>query len=298
MFKRYFSVVSLVVAATFLFAGPANAAPAQKTFLWKVVSPHRVLYLAGVTQMLRPGNYPLPKEVMQAFKRSGELVVEGNADPGPQQKKKALSLLVKEGMLPPGKKLIGVLSAEQQKQVKDAFSKLGFPFSRADSMRPWLAALVMMQLTKKKLGIDPADQEILLLIKQAKQRKLPVTPLESGSYQIKMFSGMAQTQQIAWLITVARELPDVSSSRARIITAWRNGDTKMVANWLENRFRGHPKLYQALVTGRNQRWLKVLDSRLMKDGKPVFVAVGAGHLAGPGNLLATLRKAGYQVTQL
>jgi hypothetical protein len=53
-----------------------------------------------------------------------------------------------------------------------------------------------------------------------------------------------------------------------------------------------------LVTGRNQRWLKVLESSLSKSGKPVFVIVGAGHLAGPGNLVSALREEGYKVTQL
>ncbi len=301
MSRRYCSVVVFFAAAVFVLAGSADAASAQKTFLWKVSSSHRVLYVTGVTQMLMPANYPLPKEVMRTFKKSGELLVEGNTDPGPREKKKVLSLVVKNGMLPSGKQLTDSLNSDQQKLVKGAFSNVGFPFARADSMRPWLAAIVMMQLGNKKMGIDPADQETRFFIKRAKLRKLPVTSLESDSYQIKMFSGIAQAQQVAWLTMVAGELSDMPSLRAmrsRMIAAWRDGDTKTVAKLLESRFRGHPKLYRALVTGRNRRWIKALVSRLSKNGTPVFVAVGVGHLAGPGNLVSALRKAGYKVTQL
>ncbi|MGH8127141.1 MAG: TraB/GumN family protein [Gammaproteobacteria bacterium] len=298
MVKRHFLVVSLAVLAAFSFSSSVQAASAPKTLLWKVSSAHRVLYITGVTQVLSPKDYPLPKQVTQGFSRSSELIVEGNADAGAGEKEKVQALVFKEGLLPSGGKLTDLLNAEQQKLVKEAFAKSGVPFSSVNSMRPWLAAIMMMHATFVKLGVNPADQETLYFMKKAKHQGLPVTPLQSQSSMIKMAAGMAQTQQIAWLTMEARQFPKQSAQRPKVVAAWRNGDTKTLAKLLKKSFRGHPKLYQILVTDRNQRWLKVLKSRLNSSGKSVFVAVGAGHLAGQGNLINALRQAGYKVTQL
>ena len=165
-------------------------------------------------------------------------------------------------------------------------------------MRPWLAAIVMMQATFVKLGVDHAEQETPYFVKKAKHRGLPVTPLESGTFQIKMFSAMPQAQQIEWLVMEARQLPKQAALRPKVIAAWRTGDTHAMAAIMHKSFRGRPELYRVLVTDRNDRWMKVLRSRLDSKGKPVFVVVGAGHLVGPGSLVDALRQAGYKVAQL
>ncbi|MGH8225501.1 MAG: TraB/GumN family protein [Gammaproteobacteria bacterium] len=298
MLKRYILIVSLAVLAAFSFTVSAQAASNQKSLLWKVSSANRVLYITGDTQVLSSKDYPLPQQIMQGFSRSGELIVEGNTDPGADEMKKVQALVVKDGLLPSSQKLSGLLNAEQQKLVKGAFAEVGFPFSKADSMRPWLAAIVMMQATFVKLGVNPADQETEYFIKQAKHRELPITPLEAGTEQIKMFSGIPPAPQIAWLTSEARQLPEQSALRPKVVAAWRKGDTKELAKMLQKAFRGHPELYRILVTDRNQHWLKVLKSRLDSSGEPVFVVVGAGHLVGPGNLVNALRQAGYKVAQL
>jgi uncharacterized protein YbaP (TraB family) len=50
-------------------------------------------------------------------------------------------------------------------------------------------------------------------------------------------------------------------------------------------------LYQVLLTDRNRNWAKQIDG-LLKHSGTVFVAVGAGHLAGPDSVQAQLRKLG------
>ena len=58
-----------------------------------------------------------------------------------------------------------------------------------------------------------------------------------------------------------------------------------------------PVLYKRLLTDRNTRWAKWIDGRLKQPGT-VFVAVGAGHLAGRDSVQAQLRKRGIKARRL
>ncbi|WP_103933447.1 TraB/GumN family protein [Bryocella elongata] len=48
---------------------------------------------------------------------------------------------------------------------------------------------------------------------------------------------------------------------------------------------------------RNRSWMPRL-AELIHGNQTDFVAVGAGHLVGPGGVVALLRKAGYQADRL
>ena len=48
-----------------------------------------------------------------------------------------------------------------------------------------------------------------------------------------------------------------------------------------------------MLDNRNQKWIGTL-SEMMKD-KTLFIAVGAGHLAGEEGVINLLRKEGYKV---
>lgn len=291
------SLIAVAAVAMYMaFCGAAQAAQASKTMLWKVTSPHRTVYITGVTQMLSPKNYPLPKAIVKAFTDSSALILEGN--PSKEGAKKAWELISKTGMLPPGKTLGSLLGKDDKDLVANAFSQLGFPFSHAERLRPWLASLVMMQTSLKHLGVDPEIQETLHFYDKAKARGIPVEFLENNTYQIEMFSGMPQKEAIAWLTMLARRVPKLAAIRAETLQAWQDGDTQALAGMLKKTFAGNRDLYAFLVTDRNKAWEKTLTHTLDKSGKPVFVAVGAGHLVGRGNLILGLEKAGFKVTQM
>ncbi|MDN5924495.1 MAG: TraB/GumN family protein, partial [Xanthomonadales bacterium] len=147
-------------------------------------------------------------------------------------------------------------------------------------------------------GIDPQKQLGTTFYAQAKQRKLHVTPLETFAEQVKMFASFSDTLMAKWLILRAQQMLAEPSHIAADKRAWRSGDVDYLSKSQAREFNGHPKLYQLLVTARNQRWMHVLQDRLDTNGKPVFVIVGLGHLIGKDNLLDLLRARGYTVTQL
>ncbi len=81
-----------------------------------------------------------------------------------------------------------------------------------------------------------------------------------------------------------------------MIEAWRIGDAEKLAKLL-NAEESDPRMVEVLLTGRNRTWAEWLDVRLDQPGT-VFVAVGAGHLAGAGSVQEQLAARGIAATRL
>jgi uncharacterized protein YbaP (TraB family) len=80
------------------------------------------------------------------------------------------------------------------------------------------------------------------------------------------------------------------------VREWSAGSPEKLAALL-NADEDDPRMVKALLTDRNKTWANWLQQRLAQPGK-VFVAVGAGHLAGKDSVQAMLGKAGVTVTRV
>jgi uncharacterized protein YbaP (TraB family) len=58
-----------------------------------------------------------------------------------------------------------------------------------------------------------------------------------------------------------------------------------------------PEVANALLYQRNRNWAEWVSHRMEQPGT-VFLAVGAGHLAGKDSLLEDLEAKGYKVTRV
>jgi uncharacterized protein YbaP (TraB family) len=81
-----------------------------------------------------------------------------------------------------------------------------------------------------------------------------------------------------------------------MVADWMKGDPDALAV-LINQDMSDPVLYKRLLTDRNARWASWIDNRLKRPGI-VFVAVGAGHLAGKGSVQEQLRKYGLKARRI
>ena len=66
---------------------------------------------------------------------------------------------------------------------------------------------------------------------------------------------------------------------------------------LMNAQEDDPALVEALLTGRNRKWAEWIGNRLEEPGT-VFLAVGAGHLAGEGSVQDQLSANGIAAERL
>ena len=84
----------------------------------------------------------------------------------------------------------------------------------------------------------------------------------------------------------ARPLRRLPAGGARV--QWLAGNADGLAK-LINAQETDPLIYKRLITDRNANWAKWIDKRLEQPGT-VFIAVGAGHLAGKGSVQDQLKK--------
>jgi uncharacterized protein YbaP (TraB family) len=58
-----------------------------------------------------------------------------------------------------------------------------------------------------------------------------------------------------------------------------------------------PEFYKMLLTDRNATWAEWINKRMDQPGT-VFLAVGAGHLAGNGSVQDMLAKKGFKAERV
>ena len=73
--------------------------------------------------------------------------------------------------------------------------------------------------------------------------------------------------------------------------AWKRGDQSVFVSMLSELKAASPETYRMMFTERNDRWADWIRARMQTPGT-VFVAVGAGHLAGQDSLLVRLAERG------
>ena len=82
-----------------------------------------------------------------------------------------------------------------------------------------------------------------------------------------------------------------------MVSSWSRGDVKAIAISFNRDLSSSPELMNSLIKQRNANWSRWIEDRMTKPGS-VFVAVGAGHLAGPSSLISLLQRDGYKVRRI
>ena len=164
-------------------------------------------------------------------------------------------------------------------------------------MRPWLAALTLTMAPLMQAGLDPNQGVDKLLKAHMQQAGKPVDGLETAEQQIMMLAGLPEAMQLDFLRESFKDVAEGPAKLHELIDAWRNGDTAAIARIEDEDLRkDSPQLYRQLIVERNQAWARTIAERMRQPGVS-FVAVGAGHLAGPDSLQEQLRKLGVSVTR-
>ena len=86
-------------------------------------------------------------------------------------------------------------------------------------------------------------------------------------------------------------MESLSKAMAEMQSAWIRGDQRVFVRMLDQLQDASPDTYRMMFTERNERWADWIRARMQTPGT-VFVAVGAGHLAGKDSLLVRLAERG------
>jgi len=261
-------------------AGPPAPAPA----LWKVADEDTTIYLFGTVHAL-PGEVSwYEPHIAQALETSAELVTEVD-----MEDTAAMPNLVAEmATLGDGRKLRELMGTEQRKAYEEVLVSLGLPVESFDGYKPWFAAITLSVIPLLNAGYETEHgvEEVLL----AKAPQTPRGHLETLEYQLSLFDALPIEAQFVYLDQVVVSAPQLTGQLDEMVRQWLTGDAAALAE-LMNAQETDPALYQRLITDRNAAWAVWIDERLDRPGT-VFMAVGAGHLAGAGSVQDQLKTRG------
>ena len=273
-------------------ATTTTTVPSKGPALWKVADADTTIYLFGTVHVLPKEIEWYDATIAKAFEGSDILVTEIPMDPASEAAMQ--SLVMSKGMLPAGTTLRSLLTPEQTTQYTAALAKLGAPPEAFDPMKPWLVGLTFSLLPVMQSGYDMNSgvEKVLL----AKAGTKPTGALETAEFQLGIFDGMAQDAQVTFMMEAATEMDKAKPMLDRMVAEWAKGDADQLAEVM-NEGMDDPKVAEALLYNRNANWAEWIDTRLDQPGT-VFIAVGAGHLAGAKSVQDLLSQKGIEVTRV
>ena len=277
-----------VLAAALLGAVPALALPP----VWTVRDADSDMLLFGSVHMLPAGLAWRPPALDAALKSADDLWLE--IPTGSGSAATAAVLIAPLSHLPPGQTLDGLLSNAGRARLRRAEAAYGLPHAALQTLRPWMAEIVLSGAQAAQQGADAGGGvEQALTAEVGRPAKLMA--FETLEQQAQLFAGTPPRQQAASLEQTLRELVEDPHGYEALVAAWMSGDVKALRRLAVDPLRRQsPALYRRFLTDRNSAWIVQIRQRLAGSGRTVVV-VGAGHLVGPDGLPARLRALGYQV---
>jgi uncharacterized protein len=251
--------------------------------LWVVKDKDTTIYLFGTIHILKPGLSWFDEEIKNAFDRSDELVVE-MVEPSAAESQVIFS---KYGIDQSGRKLTAKLAQTDRPAYSALLKKLNIPDESFDPLDPWAVAVTLQLVSLQASGFDPTSGVDGQLEAAAKAARKPIQGVETFEWQLSLFDTLPEASQLQFLNESVRDFDEMSKGMDQLVSAWSKPDPEALAN-LMNDGLTDPILYKRLLSHRNSKWAKWIDERMKQPGT-VFMAVGAGHLAGKDSVQNQLK---------
>ena len=255
---------------------------------------NKEIFLLGSLHVLKSDAYPLAKAIDDAYSVSQKLVFEtdlkGMLDPAVQAK------MVDLGRYPEGQTIFQHISTEMRSALKKKMTDLGMPLEQFGRFRPWFLALTMTVLEMQRLGFSPDFGIDVHFYGRAAADQKEIGFLESIEFQLNLLGRMNELDQHAFLGQTLKDLDIAAQMADDMLKFWKMGNCDSLYAILFKSFEDYPQIENRLLRQRNQDWAKQIEE-MMGEGKNILVIVGAGHLVGPGSVVAILKEKGYEVEQ-
>lgn len=275
---------------------PADQAPdraaAQAPALWKVADDDTTVYLFGTVHILPEGVDWFKGDIADALASSDALVTEIYV--AEDEQPLVAAAFMASSTLPEGENLRDMMSPDARAQYQLAMQKLGLKPGAFDRYEPWYAALNLSLIPLLQQGYtDGAGVESVIEEKAAGKKRIQ---LESYQYQAEILDGLPLDSQLRYLASVAEDIDAIVPTLDQLVVEWAAGDVEGI-DALMNVDYGDDALADALFVSRNRKWAAWIDECLDTPGT-IFVAVGAGHLAGDKSVQAVLAQRGIKTVRL
>ncbi len=296
--KKLLLAAALAVAPAPALSAPTATAQATRPdadpALWVVRDDDTTIYLFGTFHLLDGRSDWFNDEVRTAFDRSEELVLEFVPPENPADMQPLIARYAVDGS---GRPLAERLPAPLAGRVNEELAELGIPAAAMDRFEPWFLTMTLAVMGAQRLGITGEHGPEAALTAAARGRSIKVSGVETLESQLRLFDEMPAPLQIAQLEQSVEQMDGLAGSLGPMMAAWSSGDTAAIDTLMNGPVQQSPELYRAVFVERNARWTEWLRERMARPGT-VFVAVGAGHLAGADSVQAMLARHGLRAERV
>jgi uncharacterized protein YbaP (TraB family) len=292
VFRRIVASAALVTAAL-TGPGQASARALQGPALWKIADRDTTIYLFGTIHTLPENTQWDVPPVARAIAQSDTLVLELLMD-HPEQ---AAALVGQLGVSPGLPPLSERVQPEKRATLQKLIAASGYPPGFFDSLENWAAAVILTDITFIQAGFSPdrgLENQLTAIYAQAHK---PILGLETAAQQLGFLDALPEDAQRQLLQSTVEDPEQAKAELRGMLGAWLRGDVKSIATSFDKETRESPPLRQALLLKRNAAWSRWIADRLRKPGT-VFIAVGAGHLAGSDSLQQMLKARGIKTQRV
>ncbi|MEQ7872452.1 TraB/GumN family protein [Sphingomonas sp. ASV193] len=247
--------------------------------IWVAKDKDTTVYLFGSVHALDGKAEWFNDEVRRSFDKSQELVLEVIV---PDDPAKVAPLAQKYG-IDTQRTLSSKLSPEGRKLLAERFKAEGLPPQMYERLKPFYAAIVLAGFDMKRLGLDASTGVEHVLTEEAKREGKSIGSVETLDFQMSLFDALPEAEQVRLLESALKDDKDSKAELAQLVKDWGAGRADKVAKEESETERESAALYKMLLVDRNRRWADWIADRMKQPGT-VFMAVGAGHLAGPDSV--------------
>ena len=279
------SRITKIISIAALLGASVLAQATEKGLFWKMESPAgKVSYLFGTMHTDDNRVADVTPAMESAIKSVDIFVMESESSNDES------AFLMQKGSL------ADKITEAEFEQVRALADFHVMHLGAAMQMKPWLLA-VIFDLPKPQ---TPFAQDNLLM-RKAQDSEKDVVGIETSKEHFGIMDDFSMDEQMVMLRAVLKRTPEQKEADfERLMAAYLDGDSDKISA-LDEQITGG-MLPQALWAKMRK---KLLDDRNiamakrtveMANATPVFIAVGASHLAGDSGLIAAFKKAGFKFT--
>jgi uncharacterized protein YbaP (TraB family) len=298
---RFFSVFALLAAlgtAHAATSAAADAAPDRKPLLWRVSHGGATVYLLGSFHLLREQDYPLPREVGEAFEDAESVVFE--IAPSELERQDNPATVRRLARSADGLRLSQRLDPARLAALEATLARRGLTLAQFDEFAPWLvngqlvAGISQGAGYRHEFGVDKH------LMKRAREAGKPVAGLETFEDQMRASAAAPVAEQMATLQALLAAPEAVAGAFDALRTAWTSGDVDTLDRLTRQGMKqASPVSYRLVNSDRNAQWVPKLVELLKRPaGEDTLVVVGSMHLLGDDGVLSLLASRGFVAQQI
>lgn len=257
------------------------------SLLWKIsgnglASPS---YLFGTMHLIPKKDFEISKKVINTLKHCQELILELNLT-NEKEMELAQQMQITNNCISDG--LSKKEAAELNQILKSDYQ---ISLAEVDHLSPMMVMNKMVTASFEEEEMTAIEME---LIASAIHSKMKIKGLETVKAQIKIAQKIFTPKELLRQMRMGDDYPEVVQT---MIEAYKNGNLATLQESIKDRRFMTVEAEMIMVTNRNKSWAHKIPLLLSKE-KPIFFAVGAGHLGGEKGLIVLLKKQGFNLRPL